>query len=166
MVKKFFPILTILLLCGCSSTPPEFSRTVNFVPSPRTRIYQANYDYTWKAALEEMQRYPLLIANKDAGTITTQQIVSISDRYEEPNVINNLEPRGETKYYIDLRIRELAPLNNIPQTEVTIIKYLSKLTQMGAPRPIESDYLDEKVILHRIKRLLELERLKLERHRK
>lgn len=113
-----------------------------------------------------MQRYPLLIANKDAGTITTQQIVSISDRYEEPNVINNLEPRGETKYYIDLRIRELAPLNNIPQTEVTIIKYLSKLTQMGAAKPIESDYLDEKVILHRIKRLLELERLKLERNRK
>ncbi|MEI6092824.1 MAG: hypothetical protein WCQ47_03985 [bacterium] len=166
MTKKFFPVLIILLVSCCSTTPPEFSRTVNFVPSARTRVYQANYDYTWKVAMEEMQRYPLVVANKDAGTITTQQIISISDRYETPDVVNNQDPRGETKYYIDIKITELAPVNNVPQTEVSVVKYLSKLSQLGTSKPLESDYLDEAVILHRIKRLLEIERLKLERNRK
>ncbi|MCX6112670.1 MAG: hypothetical protein NTY22_05225 [Proteobacteria bacterium] len=165
-MKKHVFALSALLLWACNTTPPEFTPSVNFVPAPRITIYQANYEYTWKAAMAEMQRYPLSIVNREAGTITTDNIIAISDRYETPNVISNLEPRSEVKFYIDVRIRELPPVNNIPQTEVSVIKYITQLTQLGGPRPLKSDYLDEKVILYRIKRLLELERLKLERNRK
>jgi len=165
-MKKYILTLCTVLLWGCSTTPPELSRGVNFVPSARIRIYQANYEYTWKVALAEMQRYQLSIVNKAAGTITTDQILAISDRYEAQSVIDNLEPRSDVRYYIDLRIRELPPENGIPQTEVSATKYITQLSQLGSPKPIQSDYMDEKVILHRIKRLLEIERMKLERNRK
>ena len=165
-MKKYILTLSTILLWGCSTTPPEISHGVNFVPSARIRIYQANYEYTWKVALAEMQRYPLSIINKEAGTITTEQIPAISDRYESQSVIDNLEPRSNVRYYIDIRIRELPPENGVPQSEVSATKYVVQLSQFGAPKPLQSDYMDEKVILHRIKRLLELERLKLERNRK
>ena len=165
-MKKYLATLSIMLLWACSTTPPEFTHSVNFVPSPRIKIYQANYEYTWKVALAEMQRYPLSIINKEAGTITTDRIQAISDRYETQSVIENMETRSEVKFYLDVRIRELPPENGIPQTEVSVTKYITQFTQLGSPKPLRSDYLDEKVILHRIKRLLEIERLKLEGNRK
>ena len=165
-MKRYILALPTLLFLACSSTPPEFSKGTDFVPTPVTKIYQADYEYAWKAALAEMNRFPLKVVNKDAGTITTDRIFVISDRYESQDSIKELEPRGEIKYYIDVNIRALSPVNSIPQTEVSVIKYISRLSQLGTSRPLKSDYLDEKVIMHRIKRLLELERLKIERNRK
>ena len=151
---------------ACSSGPPLSNSGVNFVPSPLVVTYQASYDYTWKVALEEMQRFPLSIVNKDAGTIKTDTISVISDRYETPNVIKNLDPRSPVKYSIEVTIRELPPTVTIPQTEVSVVKYIVKASQYGSMQQVKSDYIDERVIIHRIKRLLEIERLKIERNRK
>ena len=165
-MKKYLMAVSVLLFWACNTTPPEISRSINFTPAPIIKVYQANYEYTWKAAMAEMQRYPLAIVNKDAGTITTEKIPAISDRYETQSVIDNLEPRNDVKFYIDLRIWELPSKDGIPQTELSVTKYVSQISALGIIKPLKSDYLDEKVILHRIKRLLEIERLKLERNRK
>jgi hypothetical protein len=168
MKKRLFFLITLVALAlgACSSGPPLSKSGVNFVPTPLVTIYQASYDYTWKAALQEMQRFPLNIVNKDAGTIQTETITIISDRYESADIIKNLDPRSPTKYHLEVMVRELPAVGSIPQTEVSIIKYVVKVTQYGSLKPIKSDHIDERVIRHRIKRLLEIERTKIERNRK
>jgi hypothetical protein len=165
-MKRYLVALVVLTIGACSSGPPLNNRSVNFVPAPLVVTYQASYDYTWMVTLAEMQKFPLSIVNKDAGTIKTDVISVISDRYETPDIIRNLDPRSPTKYHLEVTIRELPAAGSIPQTEVSVIKYVAKVTQYGSQQPIKSDYIDEKVIIHRIKRLLEIERLKIERNRK
>jgi hypothetical protein len=167
-MSKYILITGFIFLAACSSQPPTMSSDrVGFVPKTLTVIYLASYDYTWNAALKEMQRYQLSIVNKEAGTIITDETTAYSDRYETTASINNLDPRGKVKYNFDVRVKELAPTpDSIPQTEISILKSLVRTNEFGVKKPIPSDLIDEKVILHRIKRLLEIERLKLERNRK
>jgi hypothetical protein len=156
MMKNLFLSLALSLLfivfISCSSMPPVNQVSTGFVPKPIKVTYLASYDYTWQVTKAEMQRYPLKLVNKEAGSIETLPQVNISDKYQD-----------RLKYYIDIKIKKLPDLNQIPQTEVEITKFVLTDPAIGMPKPVPSDLIEEKVIHHRIKRLLEIERKKLER---
>ena len=134
--------------------PPVNKYGTGFVSKPIKVIYRASYDYTWKVTAAEMQHFPIRVINKKAGAIATLPQTSISDKYEQ-----------RLSYYIDIKLRKLEPtLDQIPQTEVEITKFVKTDPAIGLPKPLPSDLIEEKVIHHRIKRLLEIERKKLERN--
>jgi len=148
-------LLASILLSSCASSPPMKKTGYGLVPKPVKTIYQATYDYTWKVTFAEMQRYQLEIINKKAGNIQTSVQKNVDPDYPE-----------RLSHYIDIKLRSLPPVDKIPQTEVEITKFISTDPAIGMPKPIASDLIDEKVIHHRIKRLLEIERKKLEGNRK
>lgn len=153
MIRNCIIVGSVILFSACSSMPPTESRTgVSTVPI--TNTFMANYDYTWDAALNEMGHYDLKIVNKDAGSIVTNNMSTFEGRQE----------RNEFRQHIDVKVTALGPdENNLPQTQVTVTKYILKLRGLERDKPVMSDTVEEKVILYRIKRLLEIERLKLER---
>ncbi|MFH1223370.1 MAG: hypothetical protein V1647_03395 [Pseudomonadota bacterium] len=150
-----FAFMCVLFLAACSSAPPVDTTKTTANIKPLTTTFQAEYDYTWNAALKEMQRYDLKIINKDAGSIMTNYLSAYEGRQE----------RNEFRYYIELKITSLPALNSIPQTQVVVTKYIHEARGIEGNRPSVSDGVDEQVITHRIKRLLEIERAKLERAR-
>jgi hypothetical protein len=150
---KLIPLLLLGIFASCSSTPPVNKISSGFIPKPIKATYQATYDYTWLVTAAEMQRYPIKMISKEAGSIETLPQTNISEKYED-----------RLKHYIDIKIRRLPDMNQIPQTQVEITKFVSTDPAVGSSKPIPSDLIEEKVIHHRIKRLLEIERKKLERN--
>ena len=155
MIYKVLTIISVLFLTACSSTPPAIYNTKSSSSEPISRIYYANYDYTWMMALKELQRFNLKITNKASGTIVTDDMNGFSSGYV----------RSQFRYYFDVKVTALAPEKGIPQTQVSITKFIYKDRGMFPEKPIKSNAVDETVILYRIKRLLEIERIKLERTR-
>jgi len=153
MVYKGLIIVSILFLTACSSTPPAPYSTTSSASEPVTRVYYANYDYTWNAALKELQRFNLKLVNKDSGVIVTEEMTGYSNGFV----------RSQFRFYFDVRIDALPPENSLPQTRISITKFIYKIGGLSEEKPVESNFIDEKVILYRVKRLLEIERKKIER---
>ncbi len=153
MIYKGLITVSILFLTACSSTPPVTYSSTSAGPEPVTRIYYANYDYTWQTALKELQRFNLKIINKDSGIIVTEDMTGYSSGFV----------RSQFRFYFDIKIDALPPENGLPQTKISITKFIYKLGGMAQEKSVKSNFIDEKVILYRVKRLLEIERKKLER---
>jgi len=153
MVYKGLILVSILFLTACSSTPPVPYSSTSSGSEPVTRIYFANYDYTWKAALKELQRFNLKLVNQDSGIIVTEDMTGYSTGFV----------RSQFRFYFDVRIDALPPENGLPQTKISITKFIYKMGGLSQEKSVKSNFIDEKVILYRVKRLLEIERKKLER---
>ncbi len=153
MIYKGLIAVSMLFLAACSSSPPVAYNSSSASSDPVVRVYYANYDYVWKCALKEMERFSLKIANKDSGIIVTDDLTGYSSGFV----------RSQFRYSFDVKIVALAPDKGLPQTQISITKFIYKEGGMFPEKAIRSNFVDEKVILYRIKRLLEIERKKLER---
>ena len=94
MVYKGLILVSILFLTACSTTPPMSYSNTSSASEPINRVYFANYDYTWNAALKELQRFSLKLANKDSGIIITEDMTGYST-----GVI-----RSQFRFYFDARV--------------------------------------------------------------
>jgi hypothetical protein len=153
MIYKGLILVSMLFLMACSSTPPVAYNNNASSSEPVVRVFYANYEYTWETALKEMQRFNLKIVNKDSGTILTDDLTGYSSGFV----------RSQFRYSFDVRIEALPPDKGLPQTQVSITKFVYKEGGLFPEKSVRSNFIDEKVILYRIKRLLEIERKKLER---
>jgi hypothetical protein len=120
----------------------------------------------WKSAMKEMERYSLGTINKDAGIIETEVISTYDQRYANDIVADKTFAKPLYKYRITVRISPLESKGVYPKTEVAVSKYIAKVGDLGVTSHIDSKQIDEKVILYRIKRLLEIERFKIDKSRK
>lgn len=153
MIYKGLILVSILFLTACSSTPPVSYSSTSSGSEPISRVYFANYDYTWQMALKELQRFDLKLVNKDSGIIVTEDMTGYSSGFV----------RSQFRFYFDVKIEALPPQNNLPQTRISITKFIYKVGGLSQDKPVKSNLIDEKVILYRVKTLLEIERKKLER---
>jgi len=133
--------------------PPSESGKISGRPKPVPMIFYADYDYAWDSALKEMQRYNLKTVNKEVGSIITDEMREYEGRQE----------RNEYRYHIEVALTVLPKEEELPQTQVVITKYVSQYRGLDTDRLVASDLVEEKVILHRIQRLLEIERTKLQK---
>ena len=153
MIYKGLITVSMLFLAACSSSPPVAFNNNASSSEPVVRVYYANYEYTWKCALKEMQRFSLKTVNKDSGIMLTDDMVGYSSGFV----------RSQFRYSFDVSIVSLPPEKGLPQTQISITKFIYKEGGMFPEKSVRSNFIDEKVILYRIKRLLEIERKKLER---
>lgn len=153
MIYKGLIAVSMLFLTACSSSPPVAYDNNSSSSEPADRVFYANYDYTWQTALQEMQRFNLKVVNKDSGIILTENLIGYSSGFV----------RSQFRYFFDVRIVSLPPDKGLPQTKVSITKFIYKEGGLYPEKSVKSNLIDERVILYRIKRLLEIERKKLER---
>jgi hypothetical protein len=152
---------------ACATDPPNMTamKRAPIQTESVTLVFRAGYDVTWQAALKAMDQYNLKITNKDAGTLITETTTKYDDAYETPTAIRTGSMRTPIHSYIETKVTPIEKAEDgFSRTEVSIIKYLEKGDEFSS-KQIKSNMVEEQVILYRIKRLLELERMKFERTR-
>lgn len=153
--KKFLQFLA-LLCAGCLSACAAFQdqRPPNTFIGPREEVIFADFEEVWRATNIVLQAYPLRLSNMDEGLLETDDVKGVR-AWEAP--FKYRKPAGQT-YRLSIRVvRGTAGRN--AATKVIILKdarvqqdFFSNIKQ------VPSDGLEEKALLYRIKREIQIER--------
>lgn len=128
----------------------------NMMFGPREQVYYATYEEVWRAVNFVLQPYPLRISNMDQGTLETDMIRGY--RIWAPPYKSETASSAET-YRLTIRVIKGAPLAGKPATKVTIVKDIQiQQDFFSDPRSLPSDGLEEKSVLYRISREIQIER--------
>lgn len=145
-------ISLLLLSGGCAvlekplEPPPSFA--------PREEVYFQPFDKVWRAANLALQKYPMKINNMDKGLLETD---TIKPGTGWKPAHRDVSTNGR-KYYLSVRVIK-GNLNGRPANKVTIYKYTEFQKDFFAPvEKLPSDGWEEKSILYRIHRELDIER--------
>ena len=145
-------LLTVFLLCGCTSLPRESEPFV-------TRLYDGTYDDVWLASLKALNDYPLKLSNKDAGRITSEVI---NGPYNEL-LFTHPEPiqlPDRFRFSLKFNFGRLENKDSKSMIRVRVVKELEQFQDFYSGwTNYQSDGLEERLILYRIEHILAMERL-------
>lgn len=133
------------LISACSTTEKtqnDYSRTFN-VP----------YETVWRATQQAMLNYPMNINNMDTGTLQTLYITG-KHRYQAPHLEQDFLPSGY-QYRININL-----VQGEKATRVVISKEV-RLQKDFFSEPVDmiSDGFEEKSLVYRIRREIQIENL-------
>jgi hypothetical protein len=150
-MKKNIFILLFLLSFSCSTQSELGDKESTF-----KKVFKVNYQNVWEATIKEASYYKIYNANKLGGFIRTEKNTKLT----RPRVFDNLSNLDEIEYFMDIKVSKIK--NNL--TKVSIKKYPYKIIpfSFGKKKRIKSDFVEERVLMHRIKRNLEIQGLKFE----
>ncbi len=145
--------LFILSLSGCAlfrdnSGPPE-----SFVV--RDQMYYGSFDQVWRATQLALQNYPMKVNNMDLGVIETEAVkgYKVWSPPFKPEVSS-----GGMAYSLNVRLVK-GRSQNREVVKVTILKETQiQKDFFSDPERMPSDGLEEKSILYRIGRELQIEK--------
>lgn len=143
-----------LVLVGCSSSSK--------VDVPRTfeREYAANFDETWRAVQQSIISYPLKINNMELGQVQTTSIRGNS-QFKPPHEAK--VKSGGYRYNLSINVLKVSPA----VSRVSILKDVNVFRDfVSKPETKGSDGLEENMILYRIGRELEIEKVLLRESKK
>ncbi len=150
MRKKILFFISLIFLSSCASTPEP-------APLSYSRVFKAKFEEVWRACQQALIKYPMRINNMDTAVLQTEYIKG--RRAFRPPTKQGEYP---SSYRYRLQIR-LVRGNLNPQEEaikVTIAKDAeAKKDFFSDPKKLESDGLEENVILYRIEREIQIERV-------
>lgn len=130
------------------SGPPKFY-------GPREQVYFANFEEVWRAVNLVLQPYPLRVSNMDQGMLETDEIRGY--RVWAPPHKTESAASGEV-YRLTLRVVK-GQQGNKAATKVTIVKDSQlRVDFFSDPKALPSEGLEEKAILYRIGREIQIER--------
>jgi len=122
---------------------------------PREQVFYAEFEEVWRAINLVMQPYPLRVSNMDQGLLETDEIRGY--RVWAPPHVSETKATGEF-YNISVRVVK-GSLGKKAATKVTLIKELQNQRDFFSDaRSVPSDGLEEKSILYRIGREIQIER--------
>lgn len=147
-----------LLLTSCALFEKEERVVIDGLEKPPyQRLYEAEFEKVWRAVQISLSNYPIAVNNMDAGVLETDFIKSNQGWLgpEQPVV-----PPGGRKYKINVQVaRGVTPDSTNPVVRVRVTKkvvvqrdFFSDLTDL------DSDGLEEHVILYRIQREVDIDR--------
>lgn len=152
-IKK---ILLLSFLTGALSACALFEERKgpeSFI-GPREEVFFAGFDEVWRATNIVLQSYPLRLSNMDEGLLETDDIKGYR-AWEPP--FPHRKPAG-VSYRITIRVVR-GTAGSSPATKVIVTKdakvqrdFFSNVKQ------VPSNGLEEKVLLYRIKREIQIER--------
>ncbi len=145
--------LFIFALAGCAlfrenaGPPPSFG--------PREQVYNGAYDSIWRATQIVMQSYPLRVNNMDGGMIETESIrgfKGFTPPYE-PNTTS-----AGLSYALTVRLVK-GFVNDKDTVKVSILKSIELTPDFfSEPKRFPSDGMEEKMLLYRIHREMQIEK--------
>ena len=122
---------------------------------PREQVYKASYEEVWRASNLVLQPYPLRVSNMDQGTLETDSIRGFKV-WTPPFKVDSASA-GQS-YKLTLKILK-GNFSGRGAIKVSITKDLAIQNDFFSdPRPIASDGMEEKAILYRINREIQVER--------
>lgn len=154
------PICRMILACAVAITLTgcalfeDRSQPV-MVYGPREQLYFSDFDEVWRAVNLVLQNYPLRVSNMDQGTIETDLIRG--DKVWTP--IHKKEG-GKSSLAYQLIIRVIkGKLEGKKATKVVLLKESSVQADFFSdPKQIPSDGFEERTLLYRIGREIQIER--------
>lgn len=152
-ISKLFLILWFLSLSDCAlfeerAGPDKFY-------GPREQVYFASFEEVWRGVNLVLQPYPLRVSNMDQGMLETDTIRGY--RVWAPPYKSETSTNGET-YRLTIRVIKGA-LESRAATKVTVVKEMQiQADFFSDPRSLPSDGLEEKSVLYRIGREIQIER--------
>jgi hypothetical protein len=152
-ISKLVLVLALLGTAGCALI--EDRATPQTYYGPRDQVYYANFEEVWRAVNLVLQPYPLRVSNMDQGVLETDEIKG--NRVFSP-VYKGGEASGGESYRISIRVIK-GQLGSKAATKVTVVKDAQiKVDFFSDPRNIPTDGLEEKTLLYRIGREVQIER--------
>lgn len=122
---------------------------------PREKVYPNSFEDVWKAVNLVLQPYPLRISNMDQGILETDTLRT--GRIWNPPYGTSAPGTGET-YRLVIRVIK-GSKGERQATKITILKDAAVQRDFFSdPKPLASDGLEEKTILYRIEREIQIER--------
>lgn len=150
---RFLVLSLLVSLTGCALFEERAGPQMMF--GPREQVYFATFEETWKAVNFALQAYPLRISNMDQGTLETDMIRGY--RIFTPPYKSETSATSES-YRLVIRVIK-GNLEAKAATKVTIVKEAQLQSDFFSdPRSLPSDGLEEKTILYRISREIQIER--------
>ncbi|MCK5882745.1 MAG: hypothetical protein KAG61_03585 [Bacteriovoracaceae bacterium] len=157
MMKKIKLLITcgLILLSSCSSYKQFQYITEEFeIPA---KIFRSNYDETWQAVIQVMQRFDLALQNQEAGVIKTRWIDNTGD-------LNFAEAFGGRDSVKSAKFRVLVNVakgfsGTREVTKVTVHKrQLVEQDFLQGWKEVPTDGIQEQTILYRIARIIKIDR--------
>jgi len=122
---------------------------------PREQVYYATYEEVWRATNLVLQPYPLRVSNMDQGILETDGIRGF--RIFTP-VYKRESTSSAEQYKLVARVIK-GSLERKAATKVTLTKDVTLQSDFFSdPKFLPSDGLEEKTILYRIGREIQIER--------
>jgi hypothetical protein len=146
------------LFSGCASLEPE-PRILH----PVSKVYHADYQKIWRATMLALEDYPIETEDNEKGSLKTESIQTETIwkyPFERESALT------AAKYTIHIKLIKGA-VKSKPMVKVRILKKI--LEQKGFiadPKRIPSDGLEEKAILYRILREINIEQAILNYHQR
>jgi hypothetical protein len=153
-MQWIYSFILVSMLSGCALFEERSGPATMF--GPREQVYYATYEEVWRAVNFVLQPYPLRISNMDQGTLETDMIRGY--RVWSPPYKSESSASAEA-YRLTIRVIKGAPLAGKPATKVTIVKEVQLQRDFFSdPQALPSDGLEEKSVLYRIGREIQIER--------
>lgn len=116
--------------------------------------YRASFEETWRAVQQSIITYPLKANNMDIGQIQTSTIRG-SNQFNPPHIENSKSANGH-RYTITINVLKLSS----KKTKVSIIKESMVYRDfISDPEDKSTDGLEEMILLYRIGREIEIEKM-------
>lgn len=152
--KLLFSLFILTQVAACALFEERGGPPTSF--APREQVFYASFDEVWQSVNLVLQPYPLRISNMDQGMIETDAIRGY--RIWVPPYKSDTAASGET-YRLVVRVIKGKPIDSRPATKITIVKEAQlQIDFFSDPRTIPSDGLEEKAILYRIGREIQIAR--------
>lgn len=153
MFSRIAVVLMVLSLTGCALFEERKGPETAF--GPRDQIFNATFEEVWRAANLVLQPYPLRISNMDQGVLETDTIHGYKI-WTPPYKPEAAGPGKSYKLAVKLLRGNFSGRNAI---KVSISKDASiQQDFFSDPRPTPSDGMEEKSLLYRISREIQIER--------
>lgn len=151
--RSIFSLILIALLGGCALFEERGGPQMFY--GPREQVFYANFEEVWRSVNLVLQPYPLRVSNMDQGMLETDEIRGF--RVWGPPYKSESAASGET-YRLTIRVIKGA-LASRAATKVTVVKDSQLRTDFFSdPKSLPSDGMEEKSILYRIGREIQIER--------
>lgn len=154
MFSKRLSLVLFLLLSSCALFEERKGPASGF--GPREQVYYASFEEVWRASNLVLQPYPLRVSNMDQGILETDSVRGF--KVWTPPFKPDSGTAGQA-YKLTLKILK-GKFGAKNATKVSILKDSSiQRDFFSDPKPIPSDGLEEKTLLYRIGREIQLERM-------
>jgi hypothetical protein len=152
LISFLFLGLGLFATAGCVESRPIDDPPLT---EPETRVYYDSYDEVWRAVQLALKKYPVHLNNIESGILETDYIKG-DKLFAEP-------VEGRTKQGMRYKLTIRAVKGRIEdKSAIKIICTKTSEVQRDfftGFQPITTDGLEEKAILYRIGRYLEMERI-------
>lgn len=142
-------LVAFALLTACV-TKPEFTPD-----GPVTQIFRGSYDDVWRATQKALAKYPIRVNNSDTGILQTDYVRG-GKAYKPP--FSNETFSSGYRHQITLRLAR-GQAKGQPAVKVSITKSPEMQRDFfSTATSLNSDGVEERILLYRIQRELDLER--------